>query len=117
MSTPQQRVYYQEPVASFDSPGTLRLCSQCISSLRAELKSKGQEGLDAEVQKFTRDLAQGGERQTILLDQLEEMPLPQRAEGSEAPILSNDVDARWVQVAPHAATRARLGLRRRYVEG
>jgi len=98
MSTPQQRVYFQESVAKFDSPmSCLRLCSTCVSSLRTELKTKGQAGLDAEVQKFTRDLAQGTDRQTLVLDQLEETPLPQRAEGSDAPILSNDVDARWVQ--------------------
>ena len=70
MSTPQQRVYFQEKEA-VESGQSLRLCSTCVGSLRAELKSKGQAGLDAEVQKFTRDLPQGADRQSLVLETLE----------------------------------------------
>ncbi len=100
MSTPQQRIYYQETVesaAAVDSPTCLRLCTTCVGSLRAELRSKGQAGIDAEVQKFTRELPQGSERTTLPLNQLEEMPLPTRSLDSDAPVLSQDTDARWVQ--------------------
>ena len=98
MSTPQQRVYFQEKEA-VESGQSLRLCSTCVGSLRAELKSKGQAGLDAEVQKFTRDLPQGADRQSLVLETLEETALPQRAENSDAPILSTDIDTRWAQCA------------------
>jgi len=100
MSSPQQRVYFQETQESAEaaaSPTCIRLCNTCYTSLKTELRSKGQNGLAAEVQKFTRELPQGSERQTLDLDRLEETPLPQRAEGSDAPVLSKDIDDRWVQ--------------------
>ena len=100
MSTPQQRIYYQETVASAaaaESPTCLRLCTTCVGSLRAEFRSKGQAGVDTEVQKFTRELPAGSERMSLSLNQLDDMPLPQRIENSVSPVLSQDVDARWVQ--------------------
>ena len=104
MSSPQQRVFYQESQESAqraEAPKCIVLCSTCVSLLRAEHKSKGDEGLDAEVQKFTRELqgdqGVGRERMSLDLSQLEETPLPSRIEGSDVPIMSNEVDARWVQ--------------------
>eukprot|EP00965_Chrysotila_dentata_P063779 2113647-Pleurochrysis_carterae.AAC.1 len=45
MSTPQQRVYYQESVESVacgDFPSAIRVCNTCMGSLKSEMKTKGQ---------------------------------------------------------------------------
>ena len=71
--------------------------SPFYSCFSGEHKSKGQPAVDAEVARFTRELQPGAERTTLDLKALEETALPQRTEGSDVPVMSNDVDARWVQ--------------------
>ena len=90
----------------------LRLCRRrgvIVSTTRTSLKRLciPQAGLAAEVQKFTRELPQGMERQTLELDKLEETPLPQKTEGSDAPIMSSDV-SRLPLVIPTALVVASL---------
>ena len=64
----------------------LRLCNTCHQSLRNEQK-KGHAALSAEVKKFTRELV-GGERDKLVLSQMEECHVPQRSlEHGDAPVL------------------------------
>jgi len=77
---------------------TIRLCNTCHGSLRNEQK-KGHEALKQEVLKFTSELP-GGPRHKLQLSQMEECLVPQRAaDAGDAPVLSNEYDARWVQCA------------------
>lgn len=100
MQAPQQRVYHQESQDAAERAGAsscIRLCNTCYSSLRAELKSGGQQALLAETQKFTRDHP-GGERSVALqLNGFDELPVPQRDERSSGPIMGSEIDARWAQ--------------------
>ena len=95
MQAPQQRIYYQETEEARERAGSqtcIKLCNTCHGSLRAELKSNGQAGLLKETQKFMPD------RTTALqLHCFDEYPVPQRVEGSAGPVMSTEVDDRWVQ--------------------
>jgi len=100
IQAPQQRIYFQETLEAAENAGSttcIRLCNACHTFLRTELKTGGNKALLEETAKFTRE-HQGGERTTPLqLDQFEECPVPQRVESSSGPIMSTDIDGRWVQ--------------------
>jgi len=100
IQAPQQRVYFQETLEAAEAAGSttcIRLCNTCHTFLRTELKTGGPKALLEETAKFTRE-HQGGERTVPLqLNQFEECPVPQRVESSSGPIMSTDIDGRWVQ--------------------
>ncbi|KAL3910201.1 MAG: hypothetical protein SGPRY_009144, partial [Prymnesium sp.] len=93
MQSPQRRMFYQESAEAAEKVGAancIRLCNTCFTSLRQEFRAKGQDGLMDEVVKFT-------DRNTLALNCFDECPVPQRSEEGDGPILSADLDARWVQ--------------------
>jgi E1A/CREB-binding protein len=95
MQAPQQRIYYQETEDAREranSQACIKLCNTCHGALRTTLKSEGQAGLLKETQKFMPD------RTTALqLHCFEEYPVPQRVEGSAGPVMSSEMEDRWVQ--------------------
>ena len=99
MQSPQQRIYFQETYQAMVNAGgqtTIRLCNTCHQHLRNEQK-KGQEAFKQDLSNFTREIV-GGERTKLLLGHMEECQVPQRTPDSgDAPIMSHDMDARWVQ--------------------
>ena len=100
IQAPQQRVYFQESVEAMEMAGSttcIRLCNTCFSQLKTEQKNGGQKALMEETAKFTREHQQGERSTPLQLDQFEECQVPQRVEASSGPIMSTDVDGRWVQ--------------------
>jgi len=100
MQAPQQRIYYQEASEAAEQAGAsacIRLCNACFTSMKQELKSGGEKALLEETRKFTRDHPGGERNMPLQLDCFDEYPVPQRVENSIGPVMSSEVDARWVQ--------------------
>jgi len=95
MQSPQRRGYYQESPEAADKANAancIRLCNTCYGSLTTELTKRGERALMEEVGKFA------GDRVTSFsLDAFNMCNVPQRSDDGDGPILSADLDARWVQ--------------------